>query len=106
LVSRFFTLVKFLCGVGGSVAVTASSTLRPDTLTGAEPTYAFNARASVNRGFRKTAASVLDDAGLPIGDVADQLGNTRTVAERHHVRRKVANIRTAAALEGMLDSES
>ena len=43
----------------------------------------------------------LDEAGLPIGDVADQLGNTRAVAEQHYVQRKVANPRTAAALEGM-----
>lgn len=52
--------------------------------------------------FRKTVASVLDDAGLPIGDIADQLGNTRTITEQHYVQRKVSNKRTAAALEHVI----
>jgi integrase len=53
--------------------------------------------------FRKTVASVLDEAGLPIGAVADQLGNTRAVVERHYVARRVANDASAAALEGMVE---
>jgi integrase len=39
----------------------------------------------ISHVFRKAVASLLDDAGLPIGDIADQLGNTRTVAEQHYV---------------------
>jgi integrase len=54
--------------------------------------------------FRHTVATVLDEAGLPIGAVADQLGNTRAVAEKHYVARRVANAESADALEGMLDS--
>ncbi|MEV8439255.1 site-specific integrase [Actinosynnema sp. NPDC051121] len=51
--------------------------------------------------WRKTVAAVLDEAGLPVGVVADQLGNTRAVAERHYIPPKVANAQAAAALEGM-----
>lgn len=33
--------------------------------------------------FRKTVATMLDEAGLPTTAIADQLDNTRAVAERH-----------------------
>lgn len=57
--------------------------------------------------FRKTVATVLDEAGLPSGAVADQLGNTRAIAERHYIKRRVANPQSAAALEGIVrDSTS
>ncbi|WP_223840475.1 hypothetical protein [Saccharopolyspora pogona] len=49
--------------------------------------------------FRKTVATVLDEAGLPIGDVANQLGNTRKIAEKHYIARKVSNKNAANALE-------
>jgi integrase len=48
--------------------------------------------------FRKTVATVLDEAGLPIGAMADQLGNTRTVAEKHYIARRIANDHAAEAL--------
>lgn len=54
--------------------------------------------------FRKTVATALDEAGLPSGAVADQLGNTRTVAEKHYIARRVANQQTASALEGIVDT--
>ncbi len=51
--------------------------------------------------FRKTVASVLDDADLPLSAIADQLGNTQKVADKHYRKRRVANEASAAALEGM-----
>lgn len=53
--------------------------------------------------FRKTVAHVIDGAGGSVSDVANQLGNTKAVAERHYIPRRVANDSTAAMLEGMLD---
>jgi integrase len=55
--------------------------------------------------FRKTVATVLDEANLPITAIADQLGNTRAVAERHYRKRRVANQASADALEGMLGED-
>lgn len=56
--------------------------------------------------FRKTVASVLDEADLSLSAIADQLGNTPQVAEKHYRRRRVANEASAAALEGMFQDES
>jgi integrase len=56
--------------------------------------------------FRKTVASVLDDADLPLSALADQLGNTQTVADKHYRRRRVANEASAHALEAMLSDEA
>lgn len=53
--------------------------------------------------FRKTVATVLDEDGLPIGAVADQLGNSRQVAEKRYVAKRVANEASADALGRMLD---
>lgn len=52
--------------------------------------------------FRKTVATVLDEADLPTTAIADQLGNTRAVAEKHYRKRRVANQANAEALEDML----
>lgn len=52
--------------------------------------------------FRKTVATVLDEADLPTTAIADQLGNTRAVAEKHYRRKRAANQANADALEGML----
>ncbi|MEV6897511.1 tyrosine-type recombinase/integrase [Amycolatopsis sp. NPDC051372] len=49
--------------------------------------------------FRKTVATILDEAGLPTTDIADQLGNTPAVVERHYRRKRVGNTRTAEAME-------
>lgn len=49
--------------------------------------------------FRKTVATILDEAGLPSGTVADQLGNTRTVAEKHHIAQRATNEQARQALE-------
>jgi integrase len=54
--------------------------------------------------FRKTVASVLDDADLPLSAIADQLGNTQKVADKHYRKRRVANEASAAALESMIDT--
>lgn len=49
--------------------------------------------------WRKTVATVLDEAGLPTTAIADQLGNTAKVVEKHYRARRVANEATAAAME-------
>jgi integrase len=57
--------------------------------------------------FRKTVATVLDEANLPTTAVADQLGNTAKVVEKHYRARRVANEATSDALESMLsDTDS
>lgn len=52
--------------------------------------------------FRKTVASVLDEADLPLSAIADQLGNTQQVADKHYRKRRVANEASADALEGII----
>lgn len=52
--------------------------------------------------FRKTVATVLDEADLPTTAIADQLGNTRAAAEKHYRRKRAANQANADALESML----
>ncbi|WP_158559799.1 tyrosine-type recombinase/integrase [Prauserella sp. PE36] len=56
--------------------------------------------------FRKTVATVLDEADLPLSAIADQLGNTQDVADKHYRRRRVANKASADALEGMFTQEA
>jgi integrase len=51
--------------------------------------------------FRKTVTTVLDEAGLPTTAIADQLGNTPAVVEKHYRAKRIANPEAAAALEGM-----
>jgi integrase len=48
---------------------------------------------------RKTAAKVLDDANLPTSAIADQLGNSQKVVEKHYRRKRASNQAAAAALE-------
>lgn len=55
--------------------------------------------------WRKTVATVLDEADLPTTAIADQLGNTPTVVETHYRRKRVANQASAAALENMIRDE-
>jgi integrase len=56
--------------------------------------------------FRKTVGSVIDEADLPLSALADQLGNTQQVADKHYRKRRVANKASADALEGMFDDAS
>ncbi|MEU3270472.1 tyrosine-type recombinase/integrase [Saccharomonospora sp. NPDC006951] len=56
--------------------------------------------------FRKTVATVLDEADLPLSAIADQLGNTQNVADKHYRGRCVANKASAEALEGMFGKET
>jgi len=51
-------------------------------------------------------ASVLDEANLPLSALADQLGNTQQVADKHYRARRVANDASAAALEDILGEQS
>jgi integrase len=51
--------------------------------------------------FRKTVATILDEAGLPTTQIADQLGNTPAVVEKHYRKKRVSNPETAAAMEGL-----
>ncbi len=53
--------------------------------------------------FRKTVATVLDEADLPTSAIADQLGNTQKVTDMHYRKRRVANEATATALESMVE---
>lgn len=55
--------------------------------------------------WRKTVATVLDEANLPTTAIADQLGNTPPVVEKHYRRKRVVNDANAAALEGMFPGE-
>ena len=55
--------------------------------------------------FRKTVATVLDEANLPTTAIADQLGNSPQVIECHYRRKRVANEATAEVLE-MIFGES
>jgi integrase len=49
--------------------------------------------------FRKTVATILDEAGLPTTQIADQLGNTPAVVEKHYRKKRESNPATAAAME-------
>ncbi|WP_435583342.1 tyrosine-type recombinase/integrase [Amycolatopsis thermoflava] len=55
--------------------------------------------------WRKTVAMVLDEAGLSTNEIADQLGNTPDVVERHYRPKRKANPASAAALEAMFTAE-
>ncbi|MGW5647551.1 site-specific integrase [Saccharopolyspora sp. NPDC003762] len=55
--------------------------------------------------WRKTVATVLDEADLPTTAIADQLGNTPKVVEEHYRRKRAANQATAAALESIINLE-
>ena len=55
------------------------------------------ARGSDPRSDKKTVGTVLDEADLPITAIADQLGNTPAVAERHYRKQRVAKVVNAAA---------
>ena len=52
--------------------------------------------------FRKTAATHLDRSALPASAIADQLGNTVGVVERHYRAPRVVNEEAARALETMI----
>jgi integrase len=55
--------------------------------------------------FRKTAATILDEAGLSARAVADQLGHARpSMTQDVYMGRRMVNPRAAAALEGVFES--
>lgn len=74
------------------------------------PVHRLEAFAEVGYGwvtshaFHRTVATVLE-ADLSTTAIADQLRNTRAVAERHYSKRRVANQVKAEALEEMLGEE-
>jgi integrase len=52
--------------------------------------------------FRKTVASVLDEAGLPTREISIQLAHTKTdTTERHYIAKRGTNGKRAEALETM-----
>ncbi|WP_116051799.1 tyrosine-type recombinase/integrase [Amycolatopsis palatopharyngis] len=55
--------------------------------------------------FRKTVTTVLDEADLPTTAIADQLGNTPAVVEKHYRKKRASNAATLEALEGMFPEE-
>jgi integrase len=57
--------------------------------------------------FRKTAATILDEAGLSARVVADQLGHSRpSTTQDVYMGRKAVNPAAAEALEGAFGEES
>jgi integrase len=57
--------------------------------------------------FRKTCATILDDAGLTARVIADQLGHARpSMTQDVYMGRKVVNPSNARALQAALDTES
>jgi len=57
--------------------------------------------------FRKTAATILDDAGFSARVVADQLGHSRpSMTQDVYLGRKVVSPQAAAALDHAFDSPS
>jgi integrase len=57
--------------------------------------------------FRKTCATILDDAGLSARSIADQLGHARpSITQDVYMGRKVVNPANADALQRALDTES
>ena len=56
--------------------------------------------------WRKTVSRFMDEAGVSIGEIADQLGNTRAVAERHYVGKRKRNTKGAAALEALKQEDT
>lgn len=52
--------------------------------------------------WRKTVATVLDEADLPTTAIADQLGNTPKVVEQSYRRKRETNQQAVVALEGMV----
>jgi integrase len=56
--------------------------------------------------FRKTVATVLDDAGLSARQIADQLSHSRpSMTQDRYMARKARNPRATAAIEAMLATE-
>lgn len=54
---------------------------------------------------RHTVTAIMDGADLPTTAMADQLGNTAQVIEKHYRGRRVTNHDVVAALEGMWGAE-
>lgn len=54
-----------------------------------------------SRVWRKTVALIMKEAGLSTDAIADQLGNTRRVVEKHYVPKTSENPKAKAALDGM-----
>ena len=61
----------------------------------------------ISHVFRKTAATILDEAGLSARMVADQLGHARpSLTQDVYLGRKAVGRDAADALESALDTES
>ena len=57
--------------------------------------------------FRKTCATILDEAGMPVRDIADQLGHARpSMTPDVYIGRKIVNPLTAAALDAAMQPTS
>lgn len=52
--------------------------------------------------FRQTVIKVLDEAGLPTSEIADQAGHARMSQTQEYMQRGIASERAAHALEGLL----
>jgi integrase len=58
----------------------------------------------VTHMLRKTVASVLDDAHIPVRKISDQLGHARvSMTQDRYLGRRLTDRQTAEVLEAMLD---
>jgi integrase len=55
--------------------------------------------------WRHTVATLLDEAGLTTTEIADQLGNTPAVVEKHYRAKRVRNVKAAGALDAAKQSK-
>lgn len=96
-----------LASGGGTLFATADGELLDPSNMGHRLRKAFDACGYdwlTSHGLgRKTVAAVLDDAGMSVTEIADQLGNTPQIAEKHYRRRRKANPKQVAALEKMFE---
>jgi integrase len=59
----------------------------------------------VSHQLRKTVASFLDDANVPVRKISDQLGHARvSMTQDHYIGRRLTDRHTADVLEGMFDA--
>ncbi len=92
-------------GTGPMFAAWNGGWIHPDNL-GHRLRQAFDAAGYpwvTSHVFRRTVASVLDEADLPTRLIADQLGHTsEATVRRHYIAPRVGNERSAQTLETML----
>lgn len=96
---------KLAAGFGSMWSAVGGGLIHPDNL-GHRLREAFDEAGFdwvTSHVFRKTVASVLDEAGLPTRAIADQLGHANEATARaHYVAPRAGNEAAVTALEGMV----